>query len=477
LSGGLRGVSFPHSFAHSVDVDKTDPNIIYAGSINGGYRSLDGAATWLGMSLPDGVASTLATHVSFPGVVYAFNHDFYKSVDNGMTWTDLNGFTLGGWNEGDFVIDPGPAATIYWAAANYWAGTAYDGIYKSTDGGVTWSLMNTGLPSPPEIHTLAINPQDPNVLFAGTAYRNPVVPQPQQGIYRTTDGGQHWTQLHGGLPSPIYVNQIAVHPLQPNIVYAASEMTNSGIYKSTDGGDTWTRVLSDNSNIVMMDPGSPNIVYAGTWNTNGFYMSRDGGATWTKFNAGLPIEAGIESIALDPSNPRHVIIGTTAGEFHTTFSSMETTVGPAGGTGGSDFSMSCAGGSVVTALRGGAGDDIDRTELWCSPLVANGYGPASLMNAVGGFGGSPYDFTCPAGMALTGVHGRAGTVLWGGDAVDTIGATCRNVTSGATYQSPAAGNAAPAANPFTLDCPPGRVVVGLFGGQGSLLDRIGLVCR
>jgi hypothetical protein len=157
--------------------------------------------------------------------------------------------------------------------------------------------------------------------------------------------------------------------------------------------------------------------------------------------------------------------------------SNETMTGTAGGGGGTPFSMSCSPGYVVTALKGRAGDDMDRTELWCSQVFSPGsYGTASLVNAVGGAGGSPYDFTCPSGMALTGVHGQAGTVLWGGFVVDTLGAKCKNPITLATYQSPTAGNSA-GAPAFALDCPPGKVVAGLFGGQGGLLDRIGLICR
>ena len=133
---------------------------------------------------------------------------------------------------------------------------------------------------------------------------------------------------------------------------------------------------------------------------------------------------------------------------------------------------------MATALRGRAGDDIDRTEFWCSPVQAGpSLGAASLVGAVGGFGGNDYGaaLTCPVGYAMTGIHGLAGTVVWGGNVVDTLGVRCTNVVTGAVYTSGTVGNATPA-NPFSINCNPGQEVVGISGGQGGLLDRIGIYC-
>ena len=316
-SSGLRGINFPHSSSHSINVDETNSQFVYAGSINGGYRSVNGGATWTPMNYPDSQASTLLTHPFEPHAVYGFQNTLRKSIDNGQTWQNLTP-TMCCWNDGDVVLDHGNPLKMYMAIAG--SPAAPDGIYKSTDGGTTWTRMNNGLPTPASFHTLAIDPQDGNIVFAGTqgaGRGGPFTSAP--GIYRTLDGGATWTRLQGGLPDQLNPNQIAIHPQSPNIIFMGSETVNGGVYKSTDGGTSWTKLLTENVNTVVVDPSDANIVYAGTWNTNGFYRSQDGGATWTTFSAGLPIHAGLESIALDPHNPRHLFLATTAGAYQLTF--------------------------------------------------------------------------------------------------------------------------------------------------------------
>jgi len=200
--------------------------------------------------------------------------------------------------------------------------------------------------------------------------------------------------------------------------------------------------------------------------------------------SGTPGAAGTFRLVIDvvdSSSParrilREVTIQVDPGSGGTT------SVGPVGGlTGGTPFSFGCSGAMVGTGLKVYAGDDIDRTELWCSDRVGNSYVNATLAGSAGSAGSNPlFDFSCAAGKALTGVHGRAGTVQWGGIVVDTLGATCTNLATGETSQSSAAGNVSSnfGVPPlFSLNCPAGKAVVGLFGGQGGLLDRIGLICR
>jgi len=145
------------------------------------------------------------------------------------------------------------------------------------------------------------------------------------GIYRTVDGGANWLPLNNGLPATLKPTQIVVAPQDSNIVYAGANASGlapfsaAGVYKSTDGGDHWTQVFQENVMAIAVDPADANIVYAGTWNTNGFFRSLDGGATWTQFSLGLPVQPGITAIALDPANPRHVLIGSSSGVYEATF--------------------------------------------------------------------------------------------------------------------------------------------------------------
>ena len=155
-----------------------------------------------------------------------------------------------------------------------------------------------------------------------------------------------------------------------------------------------------------------------------------------------------------------------------------TFVGPAGGPGGEPFGpFLCADGAVGTALRGRAGDDLDRTELWCSTLDGTTLGDPVFAGGVGGDTGAAYDMTCNPGFVMTGVHGRAGIVTWGGNVVDTLGVTCTDLASTEAYNTPATGVPSGETALFSLNCPAGTRLVGIQGRQGALLDQITIACR
>ena len=178
-------------------------------------------------------------------------------------------------------------------------------------------------------------------------------------------------------------------------------------------------------------------------------------------------------------------IGFAPGEaFSNVFQIFPSTgfVGPVGGNGGEPFGppsfATCNPGWMATAIRGRAGDDIDRTELWCSNIDGTFVGAPEPVAVVGGNGGVDYGTTlsCPSGSVITGLHGRAGTVVWGGTVVDTLGVTCTNLATGAVQSTPEVGNSAGAPF-FALNCPAGQHVVGLQGRQGALLDQIAIICQ
>ncbi len=155
-----------------------------------------------------------------------------------------------------------------------------------------------------------------------------------------------------------------------------------------------------------------------------------------------------------------------------------------GNLGHNDFPpIDCGPGSYGVALRGRAGDDIDQTQLWCSPLSGGVLGAATLAGSVGGGGGSDYGATlsCPANSVMTGIHGMAGQVIWGGTVVDSLGVTCTDLSTGTIVTSPTVGLETPlypgSTTPYAISCPAGMAVAGIAGGQGGLLDWIGLRCR
>lgn len=401
-TSGIRGLNFPHSESRSLEIDASNPKILYAGTIANGHRSTDGGQTWSGLNLPMPLASTLATHPAAPGVVYAHDGYTYKSVDWGANWTELSTpFSGSGSFNGALAFSPSSPPILYLACFQSTAPT--QGVYKSTDGGSTWSLVNDGLANT-TIVDLSVHPSDPNIVFAATVATPANFPRLGTGLYKTVDGGHTWVHLSGGLPDPLQVDQIVISPANPQIIYIASEVTNGGIYKSTDGGATWTKLAQANANAVAIEPADPNRVYFGTWNTDGFHRSKDGGLTWSLVNAGLPPNPPIETIAMDPLNPRHLYIGTGRGAYEITLSRTPVAEAGAGQT-------VSAGGNCQArvTLNGSGSSDPDGDTLTYSWI-----GPAGLLTGV-----SP-TVTLPLGthtFSLTVNDGRGET------ATDTVAIT------------------------------------------------------
>jgi hypothetical protein len=236
----------------------------------------------------------------------------------------------------------------------------------------------------------------------------------------------------------------------PNTAYAIELFTSASCDPSGNGeGQTWFATVAAIS-------------------TNEFGDLAFAGGVSPGIPAGTVVTATATATAANPPG------GTSEFSSCVTVAAAPEAIGPAGGAGGSPFSISCAPGSRAVALRGRAGDDIDRTELWCSSPFEG----AVFAGGVGGDTGVDYDsaLTCPANTTMTGVHGRVGTVLFGGEVVDTLGVRCTD-ESGEVVTSQTVGIPAPGTSPFGLGCPAGKTVVGIFGGQGRVLDRIGIYCQ
>ncbi|MEW5984538.1 MAG: sialidase [Acidobacteriota bacterium] len=221
------------------------------------------------------------------------------------------------------------AAGIPGDPATYYVGAASGGIYKTTDAGVNWQPIFDDQPVQ-SIGSLAVAMSDPNVVWAGTGegkIRSHI--SLGQGIYRSTDAGKTWTLM--GLEQTGRIPRLVIDPTNPNVVLACAlghaygPQPERGVFRTTDGGKTWTKTLFVDENTgcsdIAMDLRNPRLLFAGMWQLeihtwgrtsggpgSGLYASRDGGVTWTKLTGrGLPTRpVGKVAVAISLSNPNRV---------------------------------------------------------------------------------------------------------------------------------------------------------------------------
>ncbi len=218
---------------------------------------------------------------------------------------------------------PGDSLTIYFGAAS-------GGVWKSTDGGQSSVPVFDAQPVQ-AIGALAVAPSNPRIVWAGTGEAWAIRDADVMGdwVYKSVDGGTTWTSM--GLAETGRIGRILIHPANPDIVYvcalgrATGPQQERGVYRTTDGGRQWERVLFVDANTgcsgLTMDAHDPNVLFAGMWEVvmhtwamfsggpgSGVHVTRDGGTTWKKLaDPGLPRSpVGKIDVAVAPSNPARV---------------------------------------------------------------------------------------------------------------------------------------------------------------------------
>jgi photosystem II stability/assembly factor-like uncharacterized protein len=218
----------------------------------------------------------------------------------------------------------------------FYIGAVDGGVWKSDDYGRTWKPIFNHEPTQ-SIGAIAVASSNPNIIYvaSGEGLQRPDL-SVGDGIYKSTDGGRTWTHL--GLRDSEQIPALAVDPTNPNRVFAAvlghpyGPNAQRGIFRSLDGGKTWQKVLYKDENTggddVEIDPANPQIVYAtlwrarqGPWEDNnayggaggGIYESTNGGTTWTQLTHGLPRKLVQAYVAIAPSDPNrlYATIATT----------------------------------------------------------------------------------------------------------------------------------------------------------------------
>jgi photosystem II stability/assembly factor-like uncharacterized protein len=211
----------------------------------------------------------------------------------------------------------------------FYMGAVNGGVWKSTDYGRTWNPIFDDQPTQ-SIGAIAVAPSDPNIVYvaSGEGLQRPDL-SIGDGIYKSTDAGKTWTHL--GLRDGQQVPALAVDPRNPNRLFAAvlghpyGANPERGIFRSTDGGATWQKVLYEDENTggsdIEIDPSNPDVIYAGMWQSRlgpwednnafpgtngGLFKSTDGGTTWRKLIKGLPIDLVQINVAIAASQPNRL---------------------------------------------------------------------------------------------------------------------------------------------------------------------------
>jgi len=316
---------------------KGQPKVAYFGATGGGlWKTTDGGENWFPVT--DGQISSasvgaVAVSESDPDIVYigtgesCIRNDImpgdgvYKSTDGGKTWTHV------GFSGVDAIskirIDPHDPDIVYVAAfGKYSAPSAERGVFKSTDGGKTWRKVlyrddKTGAVD------LSIDERNPNVLYAALweAYRNEYHMSsggPGSGLFRSSDGGETWKEItrNPGLPSGVVGRiGVAVSPANSNRVYALVENDSGGLFSSDDAGATW-KLVNDNR-AIRQRAFYYTHVFADPKNADVVYMentslfrSDDGGKT-TKAIRGT--HGDFHDLWIDPDEPAHLVVGNDGG--------------------------------------------------------------------------------------------------------------------------------------------------------------------
>ena len=345
LGGAIKGFEFrnigPATMGGRIDdyaVDETDTDTIYVGTAAGGvFKTVNGGTTWLPIFDHEvtGSIGCISIAPSSHDIIWvgtgeannrqsaSYGYGVYKSLDGGRTWAHMgleNTQAIG-----RIQIDPRDPNTVYVAAlGGLWGENADRGVYKTTDGGKTWTKslyisVNTG------VTDLQLDQNDPSTLYAAAYERRRTVwgfngGGPEGGIYKTVDGGANWTKLTKDLP---YENggdvgriAISIYKRNTNILYARIQHAKGGIFRSDDKGATWTMQSNNDSRamyfgIMAIDPNNDLRVWAPA---AALYFSEDGGKTFNQ-TRGQSVHSDYHGFWIDPHDSNHMMVGVDGGIY------------------------------------------------------------------------------------------------------------------------------------------------------------------
>jgi photosystem II stability/assembly factor-like uncharacterized protein len=262
-----------------------DPGIAYAASDNGMFRSTDSGQSWqpaaalLGTPMLDvGVSAADANRV------YASSsYGLYRSTDRGVTWTRAH--NLASYKVG---VSPQNADIVYSLSSG--------GPFRSSDGGMTFGSVGSGLPALTNVTAFAVDPHNPDVVYVSAGS--------SAGVFKTVDGGTHWSSASFGLSGPFFFTLVA-DPVTSGTLYVGAGGGN--LYKTIDGGAGWSPLNTGQTNVLYqslaISAAAPSTIVAAT--NAGVIRSTDSGMTWSAPQ--LRDNGGAAAIAVDPANPARIL--------------------------------------------------------------------------------------------------------------------------------------------------------------------------
>lgn len=295
-------------------VDPSQPTTLYSGGFGGLRKTTDGGRSWTGGdSDQNHIILALAVSKSSPETIYRVDKNVLlvtepqtlsRSDDGGETWTGghyLPQIGISGYVS-DLAVDPTNSDVLYASTVPAGLREPSSGIFKSTDGAASWSLVSGSDGTLYFASSVVIDPESPSTIYAGSSL----------GVHKSTDAGTTWTPMTSGLPdsTSLAVQKIVIDPLTPSTVYIA---TLGGVYKSTDAGEHWFRAsqgLPQETVIVALaiSPSSPSTLFA-NGRSGEVFESKDGGDEWESLSTGLPSE-DVTELSIDPLTPTSIYAGT-----------------------------------------------------------------------------------------------------------------------------------------------------------------------